>query len=45
MIRHHLATESHRFFFSNVAVKIRGLTLREIVEILCDSVVQETIYK
>jgi len=42
MIRNHLATEGQTFFCHNVAVKIRGLTLREIVDILCDPVFQET---
>jgi hypothetical protein len=44
MIRHYLATEGHRFFCHNVAVKIRGLTLREIVDILCDPAVRETVF-
>jgi len=44
MIRHHLTTKGHRFFCHNVTVKIRGLTLREIAGILCDPVVQETVF-
>jgi len=44
MIRHRLATEDARFFYHNVAVQIRGLRLREIVDILCYPVVQETVF-
>jgi len=44
MIRHHLATEGHRFFCHNVAVKIRGLKLGEIVVSLCDPIIQETVF-
>jgi len=43
MIGHHLASEGHRFFCHNVAVKIRGLTLREM-DSLCDPVIQETVF-